>query len=146
MIVCLGFLLLVSLVANAVMAAFSDYLNRRLPGLSVFLLRVIEMVAGLGLTTLLFAMIYKFMSDANVNWHALWAGTIFTAVLFSVGKNLIGLYLGKSNMANVYGAAGSIVLVLVWVFYSSQILFFGAEFIRAHAAARGLAIHSPGAK
>jgi membrane protein len=120
------------------LAGFTDHLNRWLPDISVVLIKVAEELIALSLTTFLFAMIYKFMSDARLLWRSVWLGALFTAFLFAIGKYLIGLYIGKSNLADTYGAAGSIVVVLVWVFYSSQIVFFGAEFTRALAIERGV--------
>lgn len=87
---------------------------------------------------LLFSVVYKYISDAKLKWRNVWAGSLFTAFLFTIGKHLIGLYLGKSNLASTYGAAGSVVLILVWVFYSSQIFFYGAEFTRALAIEQGI--------
>ena len=138
MIACLGFLLLVSFVFHAIMSGLTDYLNQWLPDASVALFKLAEELVALGLTAFLFAMVYKFMSDAKLHWRSVWLGALFTAVLFGIGKYAIGLYIGKSNLADTYGAAGSIVVVLVWVFYSSQIVFFGAEFTRALAIERGI--------
>lgn len=140
MIVCLGFLLLVSFVIHAALAAFTGYLNQWLPDISVVLFKVVEIVLSYCLTAVLFAFVYKFMSDAKLHWNSVWLGALFTAFLFAIGKYLIGLYIGKSNLADTYGAAGSVVVVLAWVFYSSQIIFFGAEFTRALAVERGVSL------
>ena len=138
MIGCLIFLLLVSLIVHAMLGAFTDFITQLLPGTSVTLVKLINHTLSYILTVFLFAIIYKFMSDAKLKWQSVWLGSLFTALLFSIGKYLIGLYLGKSNLADTYGAAGSVVLILVWVFYSSQIFFFGAEFTRALAIESGV--------
>ena len=83
--------------------------------------------------TFLFALIFKLLPDVTVSWKDVWIGAVFTAVLFMIGKFLIGMYIGSASIGSVYGAAGSLVVVLVWTYYSSQILFFGAELIRAYA-------------
>lgn len=138
MIVCISFLMLVSFLIHAALALFSNYLDRRLPQTSVFILHLIEFVISYGFTSLLFAMIFKYMSDAKPKWRSVWPGALFTAFLFVVGKNLMGIYITKFNIDSGYGAAGSIVLLLTWVFYSSQIIFFGAEFTHALAAEHGI--------
>jgi len=143
MVVTLAFLLLISLAIHTGLEAFSNYLQRRLPDISILLFQSMNLVFSIGLTWLLFALIYKFLSDAHLKWRSVWWGALFTAVLFSVGKFLIGLYLGHSDVADTYGAAGSVVVILIWVFYSSQILFFGAEFTRALAEYRGDELNTP---
>jgi membrane protein len=101
------------------------------------LLHVINLVVSVGVVTLLFALIYKLLPDVNVRWRDVWFGACATALLFTAGKFLIGLYLGKSTVASAFGAAGSVVIVLIWVYYSSLILFLGAEFTQVHAKWRG---------
>ncbi|HLP52195.1 MAG TPA: YihY/virulence factor BrkB family protein [Chitinophagales bacterium] len=140
MIACLGFLLMISLVIQSILTAFTAYLNQWLPDISVMLLKAVELLLSYSLTALLFAFVYRFMSDAKPQWNSVWLGAMFTAFLFGIGKYLISLYIGRSNLADTYGAAGSIVVILVWVFYSSQILFFGAEFTRALAIERGVSL------
>ncbi|RYD72777.1 MAG: YihY/virulence factor BrkB family protein [Sphingobacteriales bacterium] len=137
LIIALGFLLLVSLVVSAAMVALGKFLASKLPEVSVYLLQILTFVLSLLVNTLLFAMMYKFLPDAKVKWRDVWAGSIFTALLFALGRFLIALYLGKSDIGSTYGAAGSIVLVLLWVNYSSQILFFGAEFTQVYATQYG---------
>lgn len=137
MVVCIGFLLLVSLLAHSMLAVFTDYLIRVFPDSSVFVMKVVDILLAFGLTVVLFAMIYKFMSDAKVRWGDTWAGAIFTSALFTLGKYLIGLYLGTTDYSDAYGTAGSIILILVWVDYSSQILFLGAAFTMTYATERG---------
>lgn len=137
MIVCLAFLMLVSLVLQAAIAGFNNILHRWLANSSIVLLKILENGLSFGITIILFALIYKFMSDARLKWRSVWWGALFTAVLFEIGKLFISLYIGKTNVADTYGASGSLVVLLIWVFYSSQILFFGAEFTRALAIERG---------
>lgn len=146
MIVCLGFLMLVSLIIHAGLAGFNVIINRYLASFSVILLQIAENIISFGVTTVLFMLIYKFMSDAKPSWRSVWWGSVFTAFLFALGKNLITLYIGKTNLADTYGAAGSIVVALVWVYYSSQILFFGAEFTRALAIERGVKLDASAQK
>lgn len=145
MIASIAFLLIVSLALNAAIAALSGYMSGLLPAISKFLIQLIEIVVSFGLTTLLFALIYKFMSDVKMKWRNVFYGAIFTAFLFAIGKYMIGLYISKSSIANTYGAASSVVIVLLWVYYSSQIVFFGAEFTRALADYRGIKIAGVGA-
>ena len=131
----IGFLLLVSLVISAALAAFSDYLDRILPGLPV-ILRVVHLTLSFGFTTVFFAMMFKILPDTPVDWQDVWLGAAVTAGLFTVGKYLISLYIGSSNMASTYGAAGALIIVFVWVYYSAQILLLGAEFAKAYGDQR----------
>ncbi len=126
MILGLGFLLLVTLVISTALAAIGGYLKGTLIG-SQYLLQGLDFALSFVFTTLLFAMIYKILPDAHVRWSYVWMGAAVTALLFSLGKILIGLYLGKSSVASAYGAAGSLIIILIWVYYSAQILLFGAE-------------------
>ena len=140
MIACIAFLLLVSLVINAGIAALSVYINEFVPDISKIIAYFFELIISFSLTTILFAFIYKFMSDIKMKWRNVWVGAIFTSLLFAIGKYLIGLYIGQSHIANTYGAASSVIVVLLWVYYSSQIVFFGAEFTRALADEKGIHI------
>ena len=126
MVLAVGFLLLVSLIVSAAVAAFGE---TALGGLSdaVVVLEGLNVLVSLGVVTVLFAMIFKVMPDAPVAWRDVWVGAVITAVLFTIGKSLIGLYLGRSSIGSPYGAAGSLVVMTVWVFYASMIVFFGAE-------------------
>jgi membrane protein len=135
LIVAIGFLMLVSLVASAVLAAFSDYLDRKMPGLPI-ILRIVHLTMSFGFTTVFFAMMFKILPDTFVAWRDVWLGAAATALLFTLGKYLISLYIGSSKVASAYGAAGALVIVLVWVYYSAQILLFGAEFAKACCDAR----------
>src|SRR6266481_8324423 len=119
-ILVIGCLLLVSLVISAALAAFSDYIDRILPGLPV-ILRIVHLTLSFGFTTVFFAMMFKILPDTPVDWQDVWLGAAVTAGLFTVGKYLISLYIGSSNMASIYGAAGALI-VFVWVYYSAQIL------------------------
>jgi membrane protein len=132
MVLAIGFLLLVSLVVNALLAALGKFMSGLIPGQEI-LWQMINFLISLGVITLLFAMIFKVLPDVRIAWHDVWIGAVITAVLFNVGKLLLGLYLGKSTVASAYGAAGSLVILLLWVYYSSQILFWGAEFTRVYA-------------
>ena len=131
-ILVVGFLLLVSLLLTAAVALVAQGFGGMLPGMET-LAQILNFVLSLALITLLFAMIFKFLPDAKIAWHDVWIGAFITAVLFTIGKFALGLYLGKSGVSSSYGAAGSLIVLLLWVYYSSQILFFGAEFTQVYA-------------
>jgi membrane protein len=131
-IVGIGFLLLVSLVLSAVLAALGRYLSGLLPAQEA-IWQGIDFLVSFGVVTLLFAMIFKILPDVKIAWREVWIGAVITALLFNLGKWLLGLYLGRSSVASAYGAAGSLVIVLLWVYYSAQILFFGAKFTQIYA-------------
>ena len=131
-----GFLLLVSLVIDSGVAAAGHFVGSRLPG-GEALWQGVQLVVSLGVVTLLFALIFRFLPDVHPTWRDVWLGAAFTAVLFVVGKFALGLYLGKSAVGSSYGAAGSLVVLLLWVYYSAQILFFGAEFTQVYARTHG---------
>ncbi|WP_425615746.1 YihY/virulence factor BrkB family protein [Anatilimnocola sp. NA78] len=133
MVIGVGFLLLISLVISTLIASVHELFKGKLPEFEPMWHAVSSLVTLL-IVTLLFALIFKVLPDAKVAWRDVWGGAILTAVLFSIGKLAISLYLGKSGLASGYGAAGSLVVLLVWVYYSSQILFFGAEI--THVIAR----------
>lgn len=132
MILGIGFLLLVSLVISAGLSAVQETVGNAIP-VSEILLQIVNLVISIGVVTVLFALIFKFLPDAEIAWRDVWLGAFFTAVLFSLGKFLIGLYLGNSAVGSSFGAAGSLVLLLIWIYYSAQILFFGAEFTQVYA-------------
>ena len=134
-----GFVLMVSLVMSAIVAAMGRYFNERWPG-SESLLQGVEIATSFAIVTFMFMLIFRFVPDAKMAWRDVALGAVVTAGLFTGGKTLIGLYLGKSSFASVYGAAGSLVIFLAWVYYSAQILFFGAEFTQVYARARGAKI------
>lgn len=127
-----GFLLLVSLLLTAGIALVADWMGGLLPG-SETLAQILNIVLSLAMITLLFATIFKFLPDAKIAWRDVWIGAFLTALLFTIGKLALGIYLGKSGVASSYGAAGSLIVLLLWVYYSSQILFFGAEFTQVYA-------------
>lgn len=134
----IGFLLLVSLILSAAISALSGVLKGLVPGTgSTFLLGLINFVVSFGVITLLFALMYKYLPDAKIGWRHVWWGALFTALLFTIGKSLIGLYLGHSSVASVYGAAGSLAVILIWLYYSAVILYFGAEFTQVYARRHG---------
>ena len=128
----IGFLLLVSLVITAALSAVAAFTEGLFPGFEL-VMQVVNFVLSFAVITVLFAMIFKVLPDVKINWRDVWLGAAVTALLFSVGKLLIGLYLGRSSVASVYGAAGSLVIILLWIYYSAQILFFGAEFTQVYA-------------
>lgn len=130
-----GFLLLVSLVLSTVLSAAGKFLGNALP--MAPLLQVLNIVLSLGVITVLFAMIFKFLPDVKLPWRDVWLGAAITAVLFTLGKYALGLYLARSSVASAYGAAGSLVVILVWVYYSAQICFFGAEVTQVYSRTYG---------
>jgi membrane protein len=135
MVLVIGFLLLVALVVSAALSALDDFAGTYAAVLQP-VLAVVNLAASFGIITLLFAAIFKVLPSTEVRWSDVWIGAAVTAGLFVVGKEAIGLYLGNASVASVYGAAGSIVVILLWVYYSSQILFLGAEFTQVFARRR----------
>ncbi len=133
MIVVIGFLLLVSLVLNAVVEILNDKLQDIFPYLSVYIFYAVNLVLLFVIITILFAVVFKTLPDGKVSWKDALIGSIFTAVLFMIGKSAIGFYLGSSQIATTYGAAGSLIIILLWVYYSASILYFGAEFTKVYA-------------
>lgn len=127
-----GFLLLVSLVVSSAISGLETYLQNQWPGLES-IWHVVNFAITVVLATVLFALMFKFLPDAKIAWSDVWVGAFLTALLFAVGKLLIGLYLGKAGIGSAYGAAGSLVVLLVWIYYSSLILFFGAELTQVYA-------------
>jgi membrane protein len=136
LIVGIGFLLLVSLVLSAGLAALSKFMVG-LPPAQETIWQGINFVVSFGVITLLFAMIFKVLPDVKIAWRDVWIGAVITALLFNFGKHLLGLYLGRSSVTSAYGAAGSLVIVLLWVYYSAQILFFGAKFTQIYSSRHG---------
>ena len=132
MVIGLAFLLLVSLVMSTVVTALGTFMSEKLPG-GEALWFILNLALSLGVNTLLFAAIFKVVPDVEVRWRDVWIGALFTAVLFSLGKQLLAWYLGTSTVASSYGAAGSVVALVVWVYYSAQLVFLGAEFTQAYA-------------
>lgn len=131
LVVSIGFLLLVSLAVSAALSALGGWLERSGPGWPI-LWQALNVVVSLGVITVLFAMLYRFLPDVKLGWRDVWTGALVTAGLFTIGKQVIGLYLGRSSTASSYGAAGSVVVLLLWVYYTSQIVLLGAEFTRVY--------------
>ena len=136
LVAALGFLLVVSLAASAGVTALAAVLQRVLPDIDL-LLHVVNFLLSFGLITMLFAAIYKVLPDHPIAWYDVWIGALATAFLFTIGKTAIGIYIGSSQVASSYGAAGALVIVLLWVYYSAQIFLFGAEFTKAFAHRHG---------
>lgn len=137
LILVVGFLLLVSLVLSAALAAVSDWVQSHVSEGLVVIFKVLDIVASVGVITLLFAGIFKFLPDAKIQWRDVWHGAILTSILFVVAKFLLGLYFGKSDPGSTYGAAGSIILIMLWVSYAGMVLLFGAEFTQVFANRHG---------
>lgn len=137
LVVGLGFVLLVSLIINALLTLLSETLTKRFPHFPVGLFNLTNSLVILAVITCLFAVIYKVLPDAIIAWKDAWIGSIFTAALFLLGKFLIGYYLGKSNLGVTYGTAASVIILLAWIYYSAVILYFGAEFTKMYALHSG---------
>ncbi len=133
LIVTIAFLLIVSLVISALLSAFGNWLSGHFSETFYVLLQVVNFVLSFLFLAVLFALMFKFLPDAQIKWKHVWVGSLVTAFLFGIGKFALGLYFGKLNPGEGYGAAGSIILIMLWVSYSSMIVFFGAEFTRAYA-------------
>jgi membrane protein len=131
-ILVVGFLLLVSLLLTAAIAFVGKQFGAMVPGMEA-LIQLLNAILSLAVITLLFAMMFKILPDANIAWRDVWIGAFITALLFTIGKFALGFYLGRSGVASSYGAAGSLIVLLLWVYYSSQIVFFGAEFAQVYA-------------
>lgn len=140
MIISLGFLLVVSLVINGLILALSERLNRYFPDIAVLLVQLINVGITFIVISALFAIIFKFLPDVKIGWKEVRMGAFATALLFMLGRYLIGIYIEKVAPESAYGAAGSLVVILVWIYYSSAILYFGAEFTRAYAEKYGKSI------
>jgi membrane protein len=131
-----GFLLMVSLLASAALAGLGMWLSSLMPHWTI-ILPVLDLTLSVAMTTVLFAMIYKYVPRESIAWSDVWVGGCVTAVLFTVGKSLIGLYLGRSSISSAYGAAGSVMVLLLWIYYSAQIFLLGAEFTHVFAYTHG---------
>lgn len=139
MVVVIGFLLLVSLVVTTALTAAAHYLDEVAPGVPL-LMRAANFGISFAVITVLFALVFKYLPDARIEWRDVWVGALATTALFTVGKYLIGLYLGRAGVGTPFGAAGSLVAFVVWVYYSALIVFFGAELTQATAAESGRTI------
>ncbi len=133
LILSLGFIFLVSLLVDAGLAFLKDYFASTLPVFTLTLFNIINYIVAFVIITLIFAIIYKFLPDAKIKWKVTWVGALITATLFSIGKYAIGFAIANTNIGFMYGAAGSVIIFLLWVFYSSLILFFGAEITQQYA-------------
>ena len=138
----IGFLLLVSLIVSTALAAIANFFGHLFPQW-IQLGQILNFLFSLGGTTLLFALLYKVLPDINIAWSNIWIGATTSALLFTIGKFLIGIYLGNSSIGSSYGAASSLVIVLIWVFFSAQILLLGAEFTQVYARRGNSAIDRP---
>ena len=137
----LGFLLLVSLAVSAIIEALMDKLKYVFPGVAVIAFYILSLLVSFVVITVLFGGIFKVLPDAQIKWKDVLAGAIATAILFMLGKFAISFYISKSNIGSTYGTAGSLVVLLLWIYYSAVILYFGAEFTKAYAVRYGSAIH-----
>lgn len=137
LILSIGFLLLVSLLISAGLSAFSDWIKAYLPDFMMFVFRLISFVISFGVITILFTLMFKILPDVKIRWKNVWIGAMITTLLFIAGKFALGLYFGKTNPGSTYGAAGSIILIMLWVNYSSMIVFFGAEYTKQFSIAHG---------
>ncbi|SOD92479.1 YihY/virulence factor BrkB family protein [Spirosoma fluviale] len=140
LIVSLGFLLLVSLIVNGIVLALSDQLTRFMPGLGVYVISALNFLISAAVVTILFGVIFKVLPDAKIAWKDVRWGALFTALLFMLGRYLIGLYIDTTATSSAYGAAGSLIVILTWIYYTAAILYFGAEFTQAYANHFGIKI------
>jgi membrane protein len=133
LVISIAFLLLISLVVSSMLSALSNWVKTHWPDGILILFEGLNFLISFGVITVLFSLMFKFLPDAEIKWRHVWMGAMFTSLLFVLGKTALGLYFGKAEPGSAYGAAGSIILILLWVSYSSMILFYGAEFTRAFA-------------
>jgi membrane protein len=135
-ILAIGFILLVTQLLSGAVTAFGDYLTPYFPDVALRLLKVANFLFSLAIVTVLFAILYKWLPNVRIAWRDVWFGALATAILFSVGRIAIGFYLGRSAIASAYGAAGTLIALLLWLYYSAQIFLLGAEFTAVHARQR----------
>ena len=133
LILSIGFIMSVSLILNALVSAFGNFLSRYIHHFSVYFIQTSESTLSFIVASFLFSLMFKILPDAKIRWKDVLFGGFITAIFFTFGKLAIGYYLGKSNLTTLYGAAGSIIIIMVWVYYSSIILYLGAEFTKVHA-------------
>jgi len=138
MVLVIAFLLLISFVLTAVLSAISDWITNNVSDYLIYVFYVANFLLSFGIITILFALIFKVLPDVKIPWNSVWQGAILTAALFVIAKFALGLYFGQFDPGSTYGAAGSIVLILLWISYSCMLLFFGAEFTRAYTRQHGL--------
>jgi membrane protein len=137
MVASVGFVLLVSLVVDAALMLFQEMLSHMLEGTTLYILNTINIIISLGFITIMFGLMFKVLPDARIKWKDVWVGAVVTMLLFTMGKFLIGFYLGNSSFNTAYGAAGSLVIILVWIYYSTTIFLFGAELTAVYTVESG---------
>jgi membrane protein len=140
MVISFGFVLLVSLVIDTILVVFQSMLARIMEGFTLYLVTGLNLIISLAFVTVIFGLLFKVLPDARIKWRHVWIGALITTFLFTAGKYLIGFYLGNSTFNSAYGAAGSLVIILLWVYYSTVIFLFGAVFTSVYAKASGAAI------
>ncbi len=133
LIITIAFLLLISLILTTLISAFAEYIQSYLPDYMMSLFHILNFLISFTIITFLFALMFKYLPDAHIRWRTVWIGAVLTSVLFGLGKTALGIYFGKANPGSGYGAAGFVILILLWTSYSSMIVFFGAEFTRAYS-------------
>ena len=136
-ILTIAFLLIVSLLLSAALSTINGWLEQQLPSIPTFLFFLVNNLVSVAVITVLFALMFKVLPDAKVEWRSVWAGAFMTSILFTIGKFLLGFYFGQSDPGATFGAAGSIILIMLWVYYSSLIMLFGAEFTQVYARRNG---------
>lgn len=142
----IAFLLLVSLVVSAVLTSLTQYFSHSLEPGQIVIGHILDSVVSIPVITLLFALLFKYVPDAQIRWRDVWLGGCVSAILFTLGKVAIGYYIGRASIGSAYGAAGSLIALLVWVYYSALIVFFGAEFTHAWATSQGTVEPKPHAE
>jgi len=140
MVISFGFVLLVSLLIDTLLVVFQGMLTRVMEGVTLYLVTALNLIISLGFITVIFGLLFKVLPDAKIKWRHVWVGSLITTLLFTLGKYLIGFYLGNSSFNSAYGAAGSLVIILLWVYYSTVIFLFGAELTQVYAKFSGAAI------
>lgn len=140
-ILVIGFLLLISFIVTTVITALTTYIKNLFPDLVIYIAYVLDILISISIITVLFALMFKYLPDAKIKWKAVWVGALITAILFVLGKSLLGYYFGEADPGSTYGAAGTVILILLWVSYSCLILFFGAEFTWVYANKYGYQIN-----
>tara|TARA_R110002051_G_scaffold212635_4_gene277737 strand:- start:976 stop:1881 length:906 start_codon:yes stop_codon:yes gene_type:complete len=139
-ILVIGFLLLISFIITAGISTLNDYIHRVLPDFLIYVAYFLDFILSTGIITVLFALMFRYLPDIKIKWKTVWKGAFITAILFVIGKSLLGYYFGEANPGSTYGAAGTIVLILLWVSYSCLILFFGAEFTYIYSKRYGIIV------
>jgi membrane protein len=132
LIVVFGFLSIVSLILNGILLTLNNFLKNYFPEVTIIFFQILNVMISFGVITILFGIIFKVLPDAKIEWKDVRIGALFTAFLFTIGHLLIGLYIQSSSTGNAYGAAGSLIIILVWVYYTATILYFGAEFTKVY--------------